>query len=140
MNLIPLFYSTIIVISALTSFFLSTQGMYVNRTFMNMPLSILESNVLDKRELGIDVSSSDTYYYFDKTNLKSKVIDYLSSNLKGRVDKYELGIKYYKYQNNEFIESNEAYLNAVKLRFKCIYYKSFFVDSSLSFYIKEEIK
>lgn len=127
MNLAPLFFVASISISSFTSFFLSTQGMYINRTFLNMPLSLYEVNVKKK----------DNDYYFDKTKLKTDILNYLSYSLKNRVDSYEIGMKFYSYSNNEWIENNEDYLNGVKIRFKCVYYRSFNIDSSLSFYIKE---
>ncbi len=42
MMLTPLFYCSIILVSGISTFFLGTQGMYVNRTFLNMPISLLK--------------------------------------------------------------------------------------------------
>lgn len=137
MNLVPLFYASIISISSLISFFLSTQGMYINRTFLNMPLSIFEANVKNKEEEGIEVKRDENTYYFDKTSLNEDLIFYLNTTLKNRIDSYQLGVKYYLYNEGEFVESDSDYINAIKIRFKCVYYKNFSIDSSLSFYIKE---
>lgn len=161
MMLTPLFYCSVILVSGISTFFLGTQGMYVNRTFLNMPVSLFEANVIsigeensdeNPQSLGIvpriimgkdeeEGNESETRYYcFDKENLEKDIKTYLNINLKGKVDRYEIAMKYYIYENDEFIEDNSHEINAVKIRFKCQYYKYFVFDESLSFYIKEFIE
>ena len=161
MILTPLFYCSVILVSAISTFFLGTQGMYINRTFLNMPVSLFEANVIsigeensdeNPQSLGIvsriimgedeeEGNESETRYYcFDKENLEKDIKTYLNINLKGKVDRYEIAMKYYIYENDKFIEDNSHEINAVKIRFKCQYYKYFVFDESLSFYIKEFIE
>ena len=159
MMLTPLIYCSIILVSSISTFFLGTQGMYVNRTFLNMPVSLFEANVISIGEgnsendpnvlniiprviKGDDDSNKEEnvktrYYCFDKDNLENDIKNYLNVNLKGKVDSYQIALKYYIFENDEFIEDNSDEVNAVKIRFKCRYYKYFEFDENLSFYIKE---
>lgn len=161
MMLTPLFYCSIILVSGISTFFLGTQGMYVNRTFLNMPISLFEANVISIGEENNDENlntlniipqiingeeeeegneSGTRYYCFDRNNLEKDLKTYLNINLKGKVDSYEIAMKYYIYENDEFIEDNTEEANAVKIRFRCSYYKYFEFDENLSFYIKEFIE
>ncbi len=163
MMLAPIFFSAIVLISGMTCFFLGTQGMYVNRTFINMPISLFEANVVSISEIesGItaennspfkieliknniriisgdeEIEEAERIYCFDKKSLEEDIKDYLNLNLKCKVNSYQIAIKYYIYENDAFIEDSSLTSNALKVRFKCRYYKYYEVDQSLSYYIKE---
>lgn len=136
---VPLFFASSITVTSLVCFSIGSQGMYVNRTFHNIPLTLLDVNVL--KENVNPETPSVFIYYFDKINVEKDIKNYLSSNLKNHVDSYQIKVKFYKYENNAFetcLEDEKS--NALKVRFKCVYYQNFKVDSSLSFYIEEGIK
>lgn len=160
MSMVPILFSFLIVTTFLSSFFISTRGMFINRTFLNMPLSLFEANVLEigneESELN-DLNDSsllrfnensllnlnneeEIHFYFDKSGIENDVKNYLNMNLKGKINKYQIGFKYYIY--NESSEINEYFGNnptGVQIRFKANYYQNYGFDSYISFYIKEGV-
>lgn len=153
MSLIPLFTSFAIIFSGLTCLMLSTQGMFINRTFLNMPLTVIENSVKDKNKsenLNLSIIKYDDLltfaleereeknFYFDREELKNNVNNYLISNLKGKIDKYEIAFSFYDEEGGDFFETNVEDPTGVLIRFKCTYYRSFEIDTQISFYIVEK--
>ena len=68
MSLIPIFASFAIIVSGITCLMLGTQGMFINRTFLNMPLTVLENSVIDKSkvETTMEVLRYDDLLTFDE--------------------------------------------------------------------------
>ncbi len=134
---VPLFFVSIITSSSLMIFNIGINGMYVNRTFLNLPLSLLDSNVIEETKEGEDVTSSK-YYYFNKDTLNEDVKTYLSMNLKNKVKSYKISFKYFNYVDNKVID-DENKPNAIQIHFISTYYMNFKVDSHLSFYINNGV-
>ncbi len=158
MMLLTLLFSSIVLIGMVTCFFLGTQGMFIQRTFLNIPLALFEANVerigeKDKIEEGeilqyiepriiqgneeVEDEVSQRLFKFKKENLEEDLLNYLKANLEHKVDSYKYAIKYYIYENDEFVEDTIDEANAIKIRFRCEYYKNYAIDQNLSFYIQE---
>ncbi len=154
MALIPMFFSLSILLSCLSGFVLSTQGMFIKRTFLNMPLSIFENNVLDQTKNEDDINQKfitfevnnfsllneefeiNRIFYFDMINLKNDIIEYINYSLKNKINTYYFGIRFYEYDDGVFKESEE-YPNGVKIRLVCNHHEMYNIDTSLSFFIEE---
>lgn len=131
MSLVPLLYVGTFIVTMLTTFFISINGMFINRTFYNTPLTIFENNVLK-------LEGEDKLYCFDYVSLESSLKEYYSSNLKGKVNSYKIAFKYFDYdeESEEFTLNTDNKPEAVQLRFVCEYYFSNKVDGYLSFHIE----
>jgi len=134
-----LFFSSVIVGSILSNFFISTKGMYINRTFLNMPLSIAINSI----DYTLDDSKSDKItiderkiYYFNVEKVKYNINKYLKSSFKNNIDSYLIGFNFYKKESESLVLNNIS-PNLFKVRLKVNYYKYFNFDSSISFYIKD---
>lgn len=153
MSLIPIFASFAIIVSGITCLMLGTQGMFINRTFLNMPLTVLENSVIDKSkvETAMEVLRYDDLltfdelkveeeknFYFDKELVKQNVNEYLKLNLKDKISSYQIAFKFYEKEDGSFIESSILEPTGVLIRFRCNYYESFQIDSEMSFYIEEK--
>ena len=136
---IPLFFISIVTSSSLMLFNLGINGMYVNRTFLNLPLSLLDSNIVkESNKSNEDQTKEEVIYYFNKDTLKEDVIKYLSMNLQNKVNSYKISFKYFSYKDNQVI-NDENKPNAIQIHFISTYYLNFKVDSHLSFYISEGV-
>ena len=136
---IPLFFISIVTSTSLMLFNLGINGMYVNRTFLNLPLSLLDSNIVkESNKSNEDQVKEEVIYYFNKDTLKEDVIKYLSMNLKNKVNSYKISFKYFSYKDNQVI-NDENKPNAIQIHFISTYYLNFKVDSHLSFYISEGV-
>ena len=96
MSLIPIFASFAIIVSGITCLMLGTQGMFINRTFLNMPLTVLENSVIDKNKVETTMEvlryddlltfdelevEEEKNFYFDKELVKQNVNKFLSNSL-----------------------------------------------------------
>lgn len=136
---IPLFFISIVTSTSLMLFNLGINGMYVNRTFLNLPLSLLDSNIIkESNNSNEDQVKEEVIYYFNKDTLKEDVIKYLSMNLQNKVNSYKISFKYFSYKDNQVI-NDENKPNAIQIHFISTYYLNFKVDSHLSFYISEGV-
>lgn len=69
-------FVNVIFVAICSMFFVSTKGMFVKRTFLNIPLKIFNSSIIPiDREENFDP-------HFDLAHLKESVIYYLNLNLK----------------------------------------------------------
>ncbi len=136
---IPLFFISIVTSTSLMFFNLGINGMYVNRTFLNIPLSLLDANIVKETiKSSENEENEQVIYYFNKDNLKEDVIKYLSMNLKNKVKSYQISFKYFSYKNSLVIDEEDK-PNAIQIHFISTYYLNFKVDSHLSFYISEGV-
>ncbi len=133
---VPLFFVSIITSTSLMLFNIGINGMYVNRTFLNIPLSLLDSNIIE--ETKDSEGNSKKYYYFNKETLNNDVKNYLSMNLKNKVKSYKISFKYFNYVNDKVIE-DENKPNAIQIHFISTYYMNFNIDSHLSFFINNGV-
>lgn len=131
MSLVPIFYVGTFVITMITTFFISLNGMFINRTFYNTPLVIFENNVLK-------IDEENKIYCFDYISLEDDLNTYYKANLKGKVNSYKIAFKYFDYdeENEEFNENLDNKPEAIKIRFVCQYYFNNKVDAYLSFHIE----
>ena len=76
----------------------TTKGMFVKRTFLNIPLKVFNESVvvIDENE--------DFNPHFDLDTLKENVIYFLNLSLKNHVDSYNISFYPYTYD-----EENEKY-------------------------------
>ena len=132
---VPLFFVSIITSTSLMIFNIGINGMYVNRTFLNLPLSLLDSNIVEEAN---EEESNKKYYYFNKETLNNDVKNYLSMNLKDKVKSYKISFKYFNYVDNKVVDT-ENKPNAIQLHFISTYYMDFKIDSHLSFYINNGV-
>ena len=132
---VPLFFVSIITSTSLMIFNIGINGMYVNRTFLNIPLSLLDSNIVEEVN---EEESNKKYYYFNKETLNNDVKNYLSTNLKNKVKSYKISFKYFNYVDNKVVEE-ENKPNAIQIHFVSTYYMNFKFDSHLSFYINNGV-
>ena len=137
---VPLFFVSIITSTSLMIFNIGINGMYVNRTFLNLPLSLLDSNIIEetKEEAVDNETKTSKYYYFNKETLNDEVKKYLSMNLKNKVKSYKISFKYFNYVDNK-VEDNDTKPNAIQIHFISTYYMNFKLDSHLSFYINNGV-
>ncbi len=137
---VPLFFISIITSTSLMLFNIGINGMYVNRTFLNLPLSLLDSNIIEEtKEEEINGETKESkYFYFNKETLNDDVKKYLSMNLKNKVKSYKISFKYFNYVDNK-VEENEEKPNAIQIHFISTYYMNFNLDSHLSFYINNGV-
>ncbi len=115
-------------------FFVANKGMFIKRTFLNIPLIVFNESIIPIDE------NEDFNPHFDLDTLKENVIYFLNLNLKSQVDKYT--ISFYPYTYDE--ENEKYYLNInnniknVQLHFVCKYFLTFKIDQYLCFSIKEK--
>ncbi len=135
---IPLFFIGTFTLTTLSLFNLGINGMFVNRTFLNMPISILDCNVLSiKTEENNEII---TNYYFDQDSLKEEVKNYLSNNLKSKVSNYKIGFNFFNYDEKIITEDVDfKKCNAVQMHFISNYYFNYKINSYISFYIEKGI-
>ena len=153
MSLIPIFASFAIIVSGITCLMLGTQGMFINRTFLNMPLTVLENSVIDKNKVEAtsevlryddlltfdeEILEEERNFYFDKELVKQNVNECLKLNLEDKISSYQIAFKFYEEEDGSFVESSTLEPIGVLIRFKCTYYESFQIDSQMSFYIEEK--
>lgn len=137
---VNLFFSMTIIGTILSTFSISTKGMYINRTFLNIPLSIFENSIdnISKSELNDEVTLDNRKeYYFNTERVIYNVNSYLKTSFKNNLDSYLIGFKFLKVDGNS-VSLNEINPNKVDIRLKANYYKFFNFDSSLSFSIERE--
>ena len=136
MSLIPIFASFAIIVSGMTCLMLGTQGMFINRTFLNMPLTVLENSVIDKNKVEAtsevlryddlltfdeEILEEERNFYFDKELVKQNVNEYLKLNLEDKISSYQIAFKFYEEEDGSFVESSTLEPIGVLIRFKCTY-------------------
>ncbi len=115
-------------------FFISTKGMFIKRTFMNMPLIIFKSSIIpiDKEE--------NINPHFDLDVLKENVINYLNLNLKDEINTYKLSFFPYKkdINNDKYYLEVEDNIKNIQIHFVINYFMNFEIDSYLCFELNEK--
>lgn len=134
MMMVVIQFINVVFITITSMFFVSTKGMFVKRTFLNMPLYLFESSIIpiDKEE--------NINPHFDLDVVKEKVIYYLNLNLKNEVSNYK--ISFFPYiedeKNNKYYINLEDNIKNIQIHFVSKYFLDFKVDAYLCFILKEK--
>ena len=128
-------FVNVIFVAICSMFFVSTKGMFVKRTFLNIPLTIFNSSI-------IPIDREENFNpHFDLDYLKENVIYYLNLNLKNQTYKYNISFFPYTYdEENEkyYLNLDEDSIKNVQIHFVCKYFLEFKVDQYLCYSIKEK--
>ena len=110
--------------------YFSIEGMYINRTFHNFPLALIEYSVILIDNQGI----FDPYY--DKNKVKQNVVTYLTNNLASRLNEYEISFTYYTYEGEEVKLDTSAKPKNIDIHFRCTYYGAMKYEGYRNFEIR----
>lgn len=114
----------IIMVSSVSILFVSTNGMFINRTFHYMPNYVFKESVYYVSENG------DYNPYFNRDLLEENVSSYLITTLRGRVSSFDLGFAYFaiNLDGEETIDVSDFPKN-VDIHMVCKYTDLFTFDS-----------
>jgi hypothetical protein len=127
-------FVNVIFITICSMVLVTTKGMFVKRTFLNIPLKVFNKSV-------VVIDENENFNpHFDLDTLKENVTYFLNLNLKNHVDHYN--ISFYPYS---FDDENEKYyinigndIKNVQIHFICNYFLNFKVDQYLCFSLNEK--
>lgn len=128
--MVNIFISLFIAIYSFQAFSLTYQISGINKTFIYMPIAILENSIplLQENNQKFDA-------YFDKQLLKINVDSYLKKDLKRYVKNYEVFYYYYDANNNLVCKSD--YCDGVKITLKCKIMNLYDYKKSMFYEIKD---
>lgn len=128
--MVNIFISLLIAIYSFQAFSLTYQIGGINKTFINMPISILENSIPLLQE-----DNKTFIAYFDKDDLKRNVDDYLSKDLKRYVSKYQ--VEYYYYDLDTDLICKSEYCGGVQITLNCKIMNLFNYKKTMFYEIKD---
>lgn len=130
MNAGILYFSITIIATCVSIVGVSIKGNYISRTFNGM-----SPDVVARATFPIAINGRYKVY-FKKEILENDVKEYLNSNLKGKIDSYQIGFLFLNLVNDEYKVTYDEFPTVVEIRFKCIYSTLFNFDSTINFSAK----
>ena len=125
-----IFFSFVLLTSVSTIFNISTNKMFVRRTFQEMPGVVLKRTI-------IPFLYDGTFKpHFEYAPTREAVIDYLKVNLKGKVKSFEIGVDFYTFIDGNLIYTQDEPDN-VTIHFRCNIGYSLNYDGYRDFSIEE---
>jgi len=124
---------TTVFCTMLSIFSININGGYINKVFMNIPLTLIKDSVISYEQ------NEKIYSYFDKDNLELTVKDYLNNSLKKVLNGYKISFFYYIYDketNNYYFDLSDKVKN-VQIHFRYKLINQFDIDKYLTFEVKD---
>ncbi len=128
--MVNIFISLLIALYVFQAFSLTYQIGGVNKTFINMPIQILENSIPLLQE-----DNKTFIAYFDKEALKKNVESYLSKDLKRYVYNYQVEYFYYDLDTDYVCKS--PYCSGVKITLNCKIMNLFNYKKTMFYEIKD---
>lgn len=123
------FFISIIFITLFEISAIGIKGNFVNRTFKDMPLTLIKNSV------STDLVDEKVTCFFDKQTLEDNVKNYLKINLEKKVSKYKISFFYYLFEENEPVYDFTDEPQNVQIHFNCAFYKTYEVNQYMTFEI-----
>ena len=124
---------TTVFCTMLSIFSININGGYINKVFMNIPLTLIKDSVISYEQ------NEKIYSYFDKDNLELTVKDYLNNSLKKVLNGYKISFFYYIHDegtNNYYFDLSDKVKN-VQIHFRYKLINQFDIDKYLTFEVKD---